>query len=168
MNQQPTNQRRTNQATRKPTANQPTSQVPVHTGGGGFHKLGRGGAKHTTNEHSAVHNPAMGGGAREEGGWEGGTCTLGNPMAQTHMAGRREGVTHLPLCVTVHPLLQPNQKNQHTCKEEKDTLPNHKQNNRGPTTHTTTWKGGAGANGSTLRGCLCGACVWPLTHPPHP
>ena len=107
----------------------------MHTGGGGLQNLGGGGTKHTTDPHSStVHNPAGGGGAREEGWWEGGTCTLDNPTPQTHMAGRREGVTNLPLGVTVYPLLDIHigKKNQHTCKEEMNTLPNLKQNK--PTT----------------------------------
>ena len=51
------------------------------------------------------------------------------------MAGRREGVTHLPLDVTAYPLVDIHigiKKNQHTCKEEMDTLPNLKHNKQGP------------------------------------
>ena len=161
-----TNQPTTNQPTQQPTK-QPENQQPTNqqarcqcTRGGGLQNLGGGGTKHTTDPHSStVHNPAGGGGAREEGWWEGGTCTLDNPTPQTHMAGRREGVTHLPLGVTVYPLLDNHigKKNQHTCKEARNTLPNLRQNKRGPTTQTTTWKGGGGADSLTLRGCLCGA-----------
>ena len=129
-NNQPTNGT-TNQAARKPTANQPTSQVPVHMGGDSI-TWEEGGQSILLTRTAQCITQLGGGGAREEGWWEGGTCTLGNPTPQTHMAGRREGETHLPLGVTVYPLLHPNQKNQHTCKEEMDTLPNLKHNKQGP------------------------------------
>ena len=73
-----------------------------------------------------------------------------HPTPQTHMAGRREGVTHLPLGVTMYALLnsivhEVNQfkKQKHTCKKVIHTLPNLKHNKQSsPTTQTTTWKGG--------------------------
>ena len=58
-------------------------------------------------------------------------------------------------------------KQKHTCKKVMDTLPNLKHNKQSsPTTQTATWKGGLVS--STLRGCLCGTCGRPLTHPSHP
>ena len=163
---QPTTNQRTQQPTkqtRKPTANQPTSQVQVHTGGGGFRNLGGGGTKHTIDPHSTMQNPARGGGgAREEGWWEGGTCTLGNPIPQTHMAGRREGVTHLPLGVTVYPLLHPNQKTSTPTKRKCIPSLTLSTTSRGPTTQTTTWKGGEGALIAQHRGCVCAVLVFGL------
>ena len=99
--------------------------------------------------------------------------TLDNPTQQTHMVGRREGVTHLPLGVTLYALLNSllkstnSKKQKHTCKKVMDTFPNlkhHKQSS--PTTQITMWKGGGG-DSLTLRGCLCGACGRPLTPPSH-
>ena len=86
----------TNQLSRQPTANRPTSQVPVHTGGGGLYNLGGRGIKHTTDQHSTAPDA---------------TAVHWATTYHRHIARRREGVTHLPLGVTVYPLLHPNQKN---------------------------------------------------------
>ena len=164
INQQPTKQRN-KQPSNPKTNSQPTNKpgTSAHGGGGGLQNLGGGRTKHTTDPHSStVHNPARGGGggAREEGWWEGATCTLDNPTPQTHMAGRREGVTHLPLGVTVYPLLDIHIAIKKTSTPAKRKwIPSLTLNttSRGPTTQTTRWKGGGGADSLTLRRCLCGA-----------
>ena len=61
------------------------------------------------------------------------------------MAGRREGVTHLPLGPTLYPFLYPNEKNQHSCKKEMDTLPNPKHNKQGPHNPDHNMEGGGGS-----------------------
>ena len=97
---QPTNQptHQPNSAVPEPINQQPTNQQAKHqcTQGGGVHKLGGGGTKHTTDPHStapdarAVHKA---------------TPYHRHTVTHVYMAGRREGVTHLPLGVTVYPLL---------------------------------------------------------------
>ena len=83
------------------------------------------------------------------------------------MAGRREGVTHLPLGVTVYPLLHPNQKNQHTCKEEMDTLPNLRQNKQGPHNLDHNMERGGGGLIPRHSGAVCAVLVFDLlAHPP--
>ena len=77
------------------------------------------------------------------------------------MAGRREGVTHLPLGVTVYPLLHPYQKNQHTCKQEKDTLPNLKHNKQGPHNRDHNMERGGGLI-AQKRGGVCAMLVFGL------
>ena len=151
---QPTTNQPTQQPTKQPENQQPTNQQARYQctrGGGGLQNLGGGGTKHTTDPHSStVHNPASwggGGGAREEGWWEGGTCTLDNPTPQTHMAGRREGVTHLPLGVTVYPLLDIHigiKKTSTPAKRKWIPSLTLSTTSKGPTTQTTTWKGGGG------------------------
>ena len=84
------------------------------------------------------------------------------------MAGRREGVTSLPLGVTVYPLLHPNQKDQHTCKGEMDTLPNLRQNKQVPHNPDHNMERGGGV-GLIARhsGGVCAVLVFDLfDHPP--
>ena len=151
-----TNQATTNQPTQQPTK-QPESQQPTNQqaryqctrgGGGGGCRTWEEGGQSIPLTRTAAHCTTQlgGGGAREEGWCEGGTCTLDNPTPPTHMAGRREGVTHLPPGVTVYPLLDihTGKKNQHTCKEERNTLPNLRQNKQGPHNPEHNMERGAG------------------------
>ena len=88
----------------------------------------------------------------------------------TDTHGREEGRSNTPTswchCVPTSSHPHSNQKNQHTCKEEMDTLPNLKHNKQGPHNPHHNMERGGGVDGSTPRGCLCGACVWPLTQTP--
>ena len=83
-------------------------------------------------------------------------------MPQTHMAGSREGLTHLPLGVTVYPLLHPNRKNQHTYKERMDTLPNLRQNKQGPHDPDHTMERGGGGLIARHSGGVCAVLVFDL------
>ena len=82
---------------------------------------------------------------------------------QAFTAGRREGVTHLPIHVCPQRSLFSDSlsKKCHNCKKEIDTLPHLRPNKQvSPSTHTAKCEGGG--DSPTLKMCLCGVCVRPL------
>ena len=92
----------------------------------------------------------------------------------TNTHGREEGSSNTPTgwchCVPTSSHPHSNQKNHHICKEEMDTLPNLRQNKRGPHNpdHNMERGGGGGRIARHSRG-VCAVFVFDLlAHPPTP
>ena len=154
---QPTTSQPTQQPTKQPANQQPTNQQAKHQctrGGGGSKTWEEGGQSIPLTRTAAQCITQLGGGGGEGGGMVGRGNLYTRQPHTTDKHGREEGrKKHLPLPVTVYPLLDIHigiKKTSTPAKRKWIPTLTLSTTSRGPTTQTTTWKGGRGGGGGLI------------------